>query len=605
MKTLLYSIILTVLALNIHAQDIKLNATVDKSTVGVDDNFTYQLEVSGQVKNLPDPDLPDLSDFAVFSGPNVSSSFQVINFNVSTSKTYSYILGPRQVGKYEIPPAHLEYQGKKYQSNSVVVAVTKVSQNPPQTQGRGRNSQNQDVDLSQSIFLKAVPSKSSVFVNEQVNVSYKIYFNVKIRSPEFVKLPETIGFWVEEYPITGDIPVSQETVNGVQYNVAEIKKMALFPTKSGELPITPLQLRVHVQVQRQRRDPFNVFDDFFDSPFDRTVSKELISNSLSIRAKPLPVSGKPDDFSGLVGDFRLLADLDKTNVPSNEAISLKLKINGTGNLKVLNQIPFEAPPSFEVFEPKVKDEINRSGTYLSGSKEFEYIMIPRVPGEFTLRPVSITFFDPFQKRYQTLRSKPFDVTVTKGKELPGNIATSYLSKEDVKLLGKDIHFIKEAEPDFVRMDYSPFTTLWFLLGILLPAIAVAGAYGYRNHLEKVSTNLEYARKRKAHKQARKQLKEANTYLKNNQLAKFYGEISRALMGYVADKTNRSAAGFVRDDVAEIMKSKEVDSDLVDEYFKCLDDADFRRFAPGQNSEREAGSFYNQAEKILVKLEKFF
>lgn len=593
------------LAWNIHAQDIKLSATVDKSTVGADDNFTYQLEVSGSVKNLPDPNLPDLSNFAIFSGPNVSSSFQIINFNVSTSKTYSYILGPKQVGKYEIPPARLEYQGKKYQSNSVIVTVTKVSPNPPQTQGRGRSSQNQNADLSQSLFLKAVPSKSSVFVNEQVNVSYKIYFNVKIRSPEFVKLPETIGFWIEEYPITGDIPVSQETVNGVQYNVAEIKKMALFPTKSGELPITPLQLRVHVQMQQQRRDPFNVFDDFFDSPFDRMVSKELTSNPLTINVRPLPESGKPANFSGLVGDFRLLADLDKVSVPSNEAVSLKLKINGTGNLKVLNEIPFEAPQSFEVFEPKVKDEVNRDGTYLSGSKEFEYVMIPRVPGEFTLKPVSISFFDPFQKRYQTLRSKPFEVTVTKGKELPGNIATSYLSKEDVKLLGKDIHFIKEVQPDFVRIDYSPLATLWFLLAILLPAVAVAGAYGYRNHLEKVSTNLEYARKRKAHKQARKQLKQANTYLKNNQLAEFYGEISRALMGYVADKTNRSAAGFVRDDVAGIMKSKEVDSDLAGEYFKCLDDADFRRFAPGQNSEREAVSFYDQAEKILVKLEKYF
>jgi BatD DUF11 like domain len=605
MKTFFLAIILSAFAVNIHAQDIKLTATVDRSTVGLEDNFTYQLEVSGPVKNLPEPNLPDLSNFAIFSGPNVSSSFQIVNFDISASQTYSYVLGPKQVGKYEIPPAIVEYKGNKYRSNSVVVTVTKVSQNQPQTQRSTRSPQNENTDLSESLFLKAVPSKSSVFVNEQVNVSYKVYFNMNIRSPEFIKLPETVGFWVEEYPITGDIPVSQETVNGIQYNVAVIKKMALFPTKTGELSISPLQLRVHVQMQRQRRDPFNVFDDFFNSPFDRMVSKELTSNSLTLNVRPLPESGKPADFSGLVGDFRLLADLDKTNIPSNEAISLKLKIAGTGNLKVLNQIAFEAPPSFEVFDPKVKDEINRDGTYLSGSKEFEYIMIPRVPGEFQLKPVSITYFDPFQKLYRKLSSRPYELTVTKGKELPGNLATNYLSKEDVKLLGKDIHFIKEVEPDFVRMNYSPYTTMWFMLGILLPAIAVAGAFGYRNHLEKVSTNLEYARKRKAHKQARRQLKEANAYLKNHQHAEFYGEISRALMGYVADKTNRSAAGFIRDDVAEIMKTKEVDSDLVGEYFKCLDNADFRRFAPSQNSEGEAVAFYDQAEKILVKLEKYF
>lgn len=575
------------------------------TTVGVTDNFTYELEVSGPVQSLPEPVLPDFSDFEVLSGPNVSTSFQIINFDMNASKTYNYILSPTKTGKFSIPAATIEFKGKNYKSNSIAITVTQTNQGPNQTQRNrsGSQNKNQNADLSNSLFLKAVPSKTSAYVNEQVNVSYKIYFRVKIQNPEYVKLPETVGFWVEEYPIKGNIPISQEVIDGVQYNVAEIKKMALFPSKSGALKITPLQLRIHVQTQQQRRDPFNIFDDFFDSPFGRMISKELISNELTLNVKPLP-QGAPKNFSGLVGDFRLLSELDKTDVPSNEAISLKLKINGTGNLKVLNEIPLEVPANFEIFEPKIKSNINQDGTYLSENKEFEYIMIPRVAGEYKINPVRISYFDPFQKQYRTLNSKAYNVNVTKGKELPGNIATSYLSKEDVKLLAKDIHFIKEKNPQFKSINESPYSTWWFVIGLFFPAIAVAGAYGYRNHLEKVSTNMEYARKRRANKQARKQLNQASQYLKNNQLSDFYGEISRALLGYVADKTNKSAAGMVREDVGDIFKLKQVDSGLEGEYFRCLDDADFRRFAPGQNSTEAANSFYKQTEKILVKLEKY-
>lgn len=605
MKIALMTIMLFLAASGLQAQDLKLTATVNKTTVGIDESFTYQLEISAPVKNLPDPDLPDFSNFAVLSGPNVSTSFQIINFDMSASKTYSFVLTPRAVGKFEIPPATVQYEGKSYRSNAITITVTRTATTQPQTPQSSGNTQDSDRDLSGSLFLKAVPSKTSVFVNEQVNVSYKIYFRVNIRNPEYLRMPETVGFWVEEYPIKGDIPITQETVNGIQYNVAEVKKMALFPTKSGMLNITPLQLRVHVQVQDRRRDPFNVFDNFFDSPFGRMVSKELTSNEITVNVKPLPEEGKPENFSGLVGDFRLFSDLDKPQAPANEAISLTLKIHGTGNLKVLNEIPVEAPPSFEIYDPKIKDEVDKSGTYLSSSKEFEYILIPRVAGDFRIKPIEISFFDPFQRRYKTLRSREFQIKVSKGKETAGNLAGSYLSKEDVKLLGKDINFIKEDPPNFVPVDYAPYKSVRFILALLLPAVAAVGAYGYRNHLDRVSTDLEYARKRKAHKQARKLLRQANTYLKNGELAEFYGEVSKALIGYVADKTNTSAAGLIREEVEKIMLSRNVDPELMGQYFRCLDDADFRRFAPGQHFAREAESFYQQAEKILVKLEKHF
>jgi hypothetical protein len=589
-------------SLSVFGQDIKLSASVDRNPVDLDDQITYQLEVSGSSQNLPEPSLPDFGKFTILGGPSVSSSYQIINFNVKASKTFTYILGPQQVGSYTIPPAIAEFKGKKYQSNEIRITVVKRR---PGAQSKQRTGSASD-DLSNSVFFKAVPSKRSVYVNEQVNISYKIYFRANIRNPEFIKLPETVGFWVEEYPINKDIPITQEVVNGVQYNVAVIKKLALFPTKSGELTISPMQLKVDVVVQQRRRDPFSLFDDFFDSPFGRVVPKQLATTAVKINAKALPDQGKPVGFTGLVGDFRLSTNLDKTTLQANEALSFKVKINGSGNLKVLNVVPIELPSSFEVFDPKTKDNVDRNGTYLSESKEFEYVMIPRIAGEHKIKPVQIAYFDPFQERYKALKSKEYVINVLPGKNIPGSIATSYMAKEDVRLLGKDISFIKEEKPDLVVMDFSPFETIWFWLAIFFPAIVTAGAYGYRRHLEKISTNLEYARKRKAHKQARYQLRRATQSLKDNNVTEFFGEISSALVGYVADKTNRSGTGLVRDDVEEILKSRNVDPELISVYIRCLglDEADFKRFAQVQSNKDEAEKFYNRAEQILIKLEKY-
>lgn len=594
------------LFLTASAQNVKLTATVDRDRIGLDDQFTYQLEVSGSSQNLPEPVLPEFTGFNILSGPNVSSSYQIVNFDVKASKSYRFILVPQKTGVFQIPPAVAEYKGKKIQSNSIRIMVTKTSdQSGTQPGPRGKSGRGGRNDLSNSIFLKAQPSKRSVFVNEQVNVSYKLYFRINVRNPEFVQLPETVGFWVEEFPIEKNIPIRQETVNGIQYNVAEIKKMALFPTKAGELTVSPMRLKVDVVMQQRRRDPFNLFDDFFDSPFGRVVPKQFSTNSIKIKVKPLPEQGKPADFSGLVGDFRLSANLDKASVPANEALTFKVRISGSGNLKVLNEIPLDIPSSFEVFDPKIKNNINRSGTYLAESKEFEYVMIPRVPGEFKIKPIKISYFDPFQKMYKTLRTREYITKVIPGKEIAGGVATSYLAKEDVKLLGRDIHFIKEGKPNLIVMDYAPYKAVWFWLALFLPAIAVAGAYGYRNHLEKISTNLEYARKRKAHRQARQRLKQASQSLNNNNFSGFYAEISSALIGYVADKTNRPGAGLTRDEVDKILTSRNVDPQLITDYIRCLDEADFKRFAPGQASTDEANTFYKRAEDILVRIEKYF
>ncbi len=579
------------------AQEISLIASVNQNTVGLSDAFQFKLEVSGANRSLPEVELPPLNDFRVLSGPNQSSQFNMINGRVNVSKTYSVTLLAKKTGKFTIPSVSVKHKGNTYRSEPIVITVVQET-TPAQSQNQNESGESQD------LFIRAIPSKTKVYVNDQINVSYKVYFRVPIRNPDFIKLPETVGFWVEEYEIAQNIPVTQEVINGQQYSVAEVKKLALFPTKSGDLNITPLQLSVDVVERRRRRDPFSVFDDFFDDPLGRTTRKILSSREIKLDVQQLPANGKPENFSGLVGNFNMTVDIDKTTVKANEAITYKIKLSGSGNLKTLQDLQINFPESFEVFNPKISDNVNRRGDRLFFSRDMEYVIIPRSPGEYTLDPLEISFFDPTTKQYRTLRSREYLIDVQEG-DLAAGMNSGNFTKSEVRLLGRDIHFIKEKMSDLVSVDAAPYTSGWFLSALFLPLLALGMAFGYRQHQEKMSTNVEYARKRQASKQAEKRLKTAKTLMNQQKFEAFYGEVSRALLGFVADKTNHSAAGLMRDNVASLLHESKVDESLIDEYLKCLDEADFRRFAPGQATPDAAQEFYDSAADLLSNLLKYF
>ncbi len=600
-----FAILLTLLGMSVAAAaNIQLTASVDRNPVGLNEQFVYQVEIKGETNNLPEVNLPDFENFAVISGPNVSSSVQIINFKMSSTRTYSVVLMPRSVGTFRIQPATAEYKGKKLRSNAIQVQVVKGTTQPGvQRRQRPRTPSGKNVDLSRALFLKAIPSKRTAFVNEQVTVSYKIYFRVNIQNPNFLKLPETPGFWVEEYPLEKNIPITQEVVNGIQYNVAEIRKLALFPSKIGDLEISPLELEVEAVVRRRSRDPFDIFDDFFQDSFGQVIRRKLVSNPIHIKVKPLPAEGKPRDFSGLVGDYRIHASLDKTSAQTDQALSLKIRVFGNGNLKVLSALPIKFPPNFEVYDPKIKEKVNHSGAYLSESKEFEYVFIPRVPGDFTIPSIRIPYFNPFKKVYSVLKTPEFNLNVTPGKNYAANLNGNFISKEAVRFVGKDIHFIKD-ELDIQPIGYVPLRSWYYWLVVLLAPLILGGAMVYRKHQEKMSSNVEYARKRKANKMARRRLKEARHLLKESPDARFYGEVSRAFLGYIADKTNRSAAGLLKEDVAALLKNYQVEENLIQEVIKLLDEADFRRFAPSQMNGKDARNFYERAEDLLIRLEKY-
>ena len=389
---LIYITILLTTAVGI-AQDIQVTTTVNKNKVGLQENFEYKIEISGKSMSLPDPVFPELDEFYIISGPNSSTNIQYINGKMSSSKTYSYYLQPQKLGKINLPQVKLEYNGKIYTSNSIQIEVIKGAKAKSQNQKQQQTTSRKDEDLlGESLYLKAELNKRTAFVNEPITVTYKLYFRVSVRSFNWEKIPSNPGFWMEEFEIPSQPPIENEIINGMTYQVATLRKIALFPTKSGELLIEPLSVSVDALVKSQRKSR-SLFDSFFDDPFGRTVRKVLSSKAIPINIKPLPEKNKPINFSGAVGNFSLSVTSDKAQLKVNEAASVKISVSGEGNIKLVKAPALKTPPDMEVYDPKEKTNINRDNNRISGNKIVEYIIGKENKNStfFNLKILDVTF----------------------------------------------------------------------------------------------------------------------------------------------------------------------------------------------------------------------
>ncbi len=584
--------------------DLAVKAYVDRTVVGLDQSFTLFIEVSGSDANrAPEPELPDLSEFAAFIGSSTSQNFQVINGRMSVARTLSFQFIARKVGSFEIPSIRIVFRGKVYRTDPIKMTVqkaggTRAAPQAPSAAGRSRPG----AALEGSLFLKVTPSRRRVYQNEPVLLTYEIWTKVNVTSYGISKLPNYAGFWTEEFEMPQRPPTRTEVVNGQQYLVAEIKKVALFPQSAGEKVIEPMEVECEVRVPRRRRSR-DIFDTFFDDPFfARTVRRGLRSKPIKIVVTPLPKEGQPTDFSGAVGEYTLDASVDRTEVKTSEAVTLKVTIKGRGNIKMLPNPKVEIPADFEVYEPKVTDAIRRRGGVVSGSKTFEYVLIPRAAGTQVIKPVTYSYFDPRKRSYVALRSPEFEIHVAKGAE-EYVAAGSGLSKTEVKLVGQDIRFIRTEVPNFRRIGARFYRQTLFVIGAILPLLALFTAVGYRRHLDKLSSNVAYARSRRANQMAMRRLRHARQRLKERDAKGFYSEVAKALIGYLGDKFNLEDKMLTSEEIETLLRSRGVRGELVEEVMECLRTCDFQRFAPTQGENGEMDGFYDRAQRTILELEK--
>jgi hypothetical protein len=585
------------LPLHIFAQSFV--ASVGQTTVAENQHFEVSFTFSGKningVKNFKPP---TFRNFLVLSGPNQSTSIQIINGVQSASLSYNYIIQAKRIGTFSIGTASLEYNGEAFKTKPIEITIVKGSSKPKrQKQDAGIS----DEEIAKNLFIRAIVDRRKVYLGEQVTVTYKLYTRLNIAAQMSIsKLPHYQGFWAEELETSSNITFATEIIDGKQYRVGVLKKAALFPTQTGKLEITPFELTVPIQLRRNRNRN-NFFDDFFNDPFgfNQTVEYNATSNKVTINVLSLPTEGKPDSFHGAVGEFSLNADVDKTTAKTNEAVTLKVILSGKGNLELLEMPELNLPSGFEKYEPKTSENINKRNI-ISGSKTAEYLMIPRVVGTREIPPVEFSYFNPTKKKYVTLRSKSFKLNITQGEQLP---EVEYAGKEDVQHLGSDIRFIKTSFEDIYKKEESVLFTTFFWVGGIAPMLILFIAVGWKKRNDKLAGNVALLRYSKAQKVAKNRLKKAKKLMQENNYKEFYTEVSLALFGYLEDKFHIPKAEFTIERAMDELRKAGVEESLIYDVKKVAEDCEFIRFAPGAEKSVAMQNMYDQLTTVIIDVEK--
>ena len=493
---LLFSSLILIVLVTLSADAQSLVAQVSNNKIGLTDQFQLSFTYSGSDANsISKLNTPDFNNFVILSGPNLSTSMQIINGVVSSSRTYTYYLQAKTTGKFTIGSASVNIGSKTFKSDPINIEVVPGTSKPKQ-QDNGSSDVNTK-EIADNVFIRAFADKQKVFIGEQVTVTYKLYTRVNIASQMSIsKLPSYQGFWSEEIETPNNIDFTTEVLDGKQFRVGILKRAALFPNQTGDLSVSPFELVIPLQLQRKKRsnDPF---DDFFNDPFfGRTQSYDYTakSNTINVQVMPLPEQNKPASFKGAVGDYSLNSSADKLDTKTNEPVTLKLEISGTGNIKLLEAPELNLPSGFDKYDPKTSEQVNRS-LKISGKKTIEYLLIPRTVGKKEVPPVEFSYFDPGKKTYVTLKTPSYTINIEQGTI---TYSQGYSGKEDIRLLGDDIRFIKTSTA-LQKPSVTDYLSARILGGAALPLFAFAGLIVWKKRSDKLQGDqgrYKYVRARK-------------------------------------------------------------------------------------------------------------
>jgi len=577
----------------IRAQEIGVRAYLTPATpVPPGGAFVLSIEISGASFVDFNPTLPNMSAFARYVGSQASTSTQMVGGQTTVAHTLQYRFQALQEGTFSIGAIEVSVAGIILATEPLQVTVS-ADPGPSQGQGTGPDSIS-----AEDLFVTAETSRSSVRVGEPFTVEYRIWTRVDVTSYNLTSTPELEGFWIEDVAQSTQPQVEQLVRDGQQYASAIIRRVVLVPTGAGTRQLEPLGLEAQVRVRRRGGDPV---EDLFGRSrlFGSTVvPTPVLSNPLTVEVRSLP-PGRPEDFSGVVGTLAISADLDRDTVDANDAVTLTVRVAGTGNLRAVPAPVLDLPSDFEVFPPEVTEVVRPSGSGLSGSKTFEYVMIPRAPGARTIPAVSMSFFDADAGGYRTVSTGDVQLMVTGVvAEGPGIAA-----RGGVAQFREDIRFIRLGSSGLRVRDGLLFGEAAFWMFVLLPMLGVAGALGLRRHRDRLEGDVAWARGRRAGRVAKKRLAEARRLADGDDGRAFYAELARALRGFVADKLNVAEAGMQTGDIRAGLGSHGVPNWIVQEILDCLDHCDRQRFAPEQADARERARFLERVSGTMTSLHR--
>ena len=578
---------------DVAAAQLEAYASVTPSVVPLNGQFTLDVEVKGTNRMDVEPSLPDLGQFSRYLGRNSSTSMQMINGVSTVSLIIQYRYRAIREGTFEIGVVEVEAGGQVLRTQPVTLTVSTAGAGA----GGGAGPENPAGVGPDDLFIVAEIGKTRVYQNEPIEVSYRLFTRVNVTSFTLVDLGESEGFWVEEVPGPQNPEVEQRVRDGQPYTTAVVRRVVLFPAGPGTKTIESLSVEASVRVRRQAR---SIFDDFFGggSLFGSQVPAVIVSTPVEVEVLPLPVEGRPQSFTGLVGRLNVSASLDRSSVETNDAVTLELIVEGEGNLPGLAAPIIDFPGDFEVFPPEVTETIDRSGFRIRGSRAYTYVLIPRSPGEKTIPPVEMSYFDAESGLYATSASEPLRLEVT-GDPVIG----VPMGRAGVETLREDIRFIQIGPPSLGVLGGSLVDTPGFWIVALLPLVALLGAVGLRRHWDRLEGDLAYARGRRAGRVAKKRLGQARRVMSGGDARAFYAEVERALRGFLADKLNVAEAGFMSEVAEAELRRRGVSVVATKKYFGCLGECNRARFAPPSSSAEERSEFFDRAVDAMTSVQE--
>ncbi len=598
------------------AQTPKLTAVSNASVIDMGSALTVTFSLTnGQSETFQ---RPSFAGFTVVGSSKSSGGGMTIIVNGQVvqggngEEKWTYQLVPSAVGKYTIDAAKVKVKGQWYSSNTLSVEVTNTGGAAQKNKNQKQDGSAQTTVNGNDIFIKASVNKSNPYQGEQITLTYKIYTKIAISQYAINKVASYAGFWTHDLMKDKEQPKQyQETVNGEKYMVAEIRRIALFPQKSGKLTIEPLEVECLAQIKvKSKNNAFDQFfndpffnDPFFSNPFSTTyqnVKKVVKSNPVTINVVPLPSSNVPQEFTGSVGDFSIKSEIDRTELKANEAVNLKITITGKGNLNLIDQLNTEFPSDFEVYDPKTNDNISIANNEVSGSRTFEYLIIPRNPGVFKIKPVKFCYYNLNRGAYVTLSTPEYNIKVGKGSGT-GN-AVYGAGKEDIKYIGSDIRFIINKPFGLKAKGQFFFGSLWYYLLLAISLIVFVTFIIIRRKQLKLRSNANLLKLKRATKVALKRLKTAEGFLKQGNRENFYIEISKALWGYVGDKFSMPLSTISIESVIEKLRSGNINEDVITNLNKVLNDCEYARFAPDSETVNME-TIFKEAVEIISKIEQ--
>lgn len=607
-KLLLTFTLLVAVIVQVRADELSFTADAPNAVVMGE---TFRLSYTINTHKAKNFRVGDITDFDILMGPSQSSSSStsIINGVRTSSRTLTFtcILRPKKEGTYKIPAATINVEGKQMTSEELTVKVlppdqrgSAAHQSGSQSSGRGAVTSSQNGSISDDdLFIVATVNKKKVYEQEAILLTYKIYTTVNLTNVSG-KMPDLKGFHTQEVEMPkGNREFQLEHYKGRNYRTIVWSQYVLFPQQSGQLEIPSITFEGTVAQRVQNYDPFEAFFNGGSSYVN--VQKPIRTPKLTIDVSPLP-TGKPASYSGGVGEFSISSSISTTELKENEAVTLKLIISGTGNMKLIKTPEVNFPADFEVYDPKIDNKFTLKIGGQSGNKVIEYLAIPRFGGTYSIPPIEFSYFDAKSGTYKTLTTPEYTLNVAKGS---GSTSTSapvgYVSKEELRLLGQDIRYINLKEASYHPRGYFFFGTIGYWMWYIVPfAIFAVLMIIYRKQAVE-NANIAKTRTKKAGKVATRRLKMAKKMMAEKDKAGFYDETLKAIWGYLSDKLNMPLSELSKDNITAELTACQVPDSLIEECEKLLSECEFARYAPtlsGSSME----TIYEKVAALMNKLE---